>query len=131
MKFVKICFVGGRGDAAGKFTIEVPDNILQLDAFPTELYFEDEEVVGDHISEDEWFELSDMFKTGKRFSCLVSLDEFDYVFGLDESDYGQMKQVMLDGWEDPEYYDDPEYGQRIMKTLDTLEWNDEMVDVLK
>jgi hypothetical protein len=129
MKFVKICFVGGRCDAVKKDTLEVPIELLQLVSYPEDHYEED--LVDDFISEDEWTALVKMVKTGERFSGLLSIDEFDVVYGMDESDYGQMKQVMLDGWEDPEYYNDPEYGQRIMKTLDTLNWNGEYVDVLK
>lgn len=129
MKFVKICFVGGRCDAVVKATIEIPVEILQLDYYPEEEYEED--LLDDYIGEEEWNVLNDMVKTGKRFSGLVSIDEVDVVFGLTEEEYGQMKQVMLDCWEDPEYYNDPDYGQKIMKTLDTMEWDSESKDVIK
>lgn len=131
VRWYKICFIGDRSELVGKFSIGVPDDILQMDEYPEHLYCENEEDLGDWIADDEWTELSNMVKKGKRVSGLVSLDETDIVFGIDEKDYDQMKQVMFDAWNNPEFYDDPKYGLEIMKNLDTMEWNDELKSVIK
>ena len=61
---------------------------------------------------------------------IILPDTYHYI-KTGEKDYDQMKQVMFDAWNNPEFYDDPKYGLEIMKNLDTMEWNDELKSVIK